>query len=111
VTFDPDWEEGLHRVPWLLRVIPIQYNTAMGTGAVLFGYSIYETTGSATAQLNIYNGRDNTGLLVLPIVLAKSQGAEDWFGPSGIHMSVGIYPSVISGSVNGSLFVHLPFGD
>jgi len=87
-------------------VYPFAYNAKLYRPVILFGYSLYETTGSATAQVNIYNGGDTGGQLVLPISLGKSQSAEDWFGPQGLIMDVGIFVNVASGTVNGSLFVH-----
>lgn len=101
-------DTGLIEIEWGRKVKPILYNRTVQREVYLYGYSIYETSGAASAQLNIYNGVDNTGLLVCPILLAKSQSAEDWFGPQGIELDVGLFTSVISGAVNGSLFVHFP---
>lgn len=90
---------------WVPHVRPVPYNSTLPGRIRLFGYSVKESTGAATAELDIYNGADTTGLLAIPIPLAAGQAAEDWFGPQGLHLDVGILGHVASGSVTGSLFV------
>lgn len=87
------------------HVWPVPYNSTISGRFKLFGYSVKETTGSSTAELDIYNGADTGGLLVIPIPLAGGQAAEDWFGPQGITLNVGILGHVTSGSITGSLFI------
>jgi hypothetical protein len=86
-------------------VIPVALPQTVGGYAILLGYSIYESTGSASATLLIYSGTDTKGTLAIPITLGASQSTEDWFGPQGLHMPAGIFPTVTAGTVKGSLFV------
>ena len=89
------------------RPYPIPLTSVISGYVILFGYSLKESTGAASAEVDIFDGRDTTGLLALPITLAAAQSTEDWFGPQGIHFRGGLFPHVASGSVVGSFFVHL----
>lgn len=68
------------------------------------GYAIRETTGSGTALIRIRDGFDATGDLLLPISLAASESARDWFMPGGISYTAGLYIEVVSGSIEGVVF-------
>lgn len=85
---------------------PINITDVLTGYAVLMGYSVKESTGSASAELDVYNSTAATGLLVIPMTLTAGQSAEDWFGPQGLEMSVGIFCNVASGAVSGSLWIY-----
>ena len=87
------------------RPYPVTYNLKVHGFVVLYGYSIKETTGGAVAELDIYDGFDTAGVLAVPIPLSAGQGAEDWFGPQGLHLRVGLNPVVASGSIAGSIWI------
>lgn len=97
-----------------LTTLPIPYPepaaSIIGGHVVLYGYAIKEGTGAAGAELDIYDGQDNKGLLALPISLAAGQSVRDWFGPQGLHLRGGLF-SVATGSVVGSVFVNLECDD
>jgi hypothetical protein len=71
---------------------------------ILLGWSATETTGSATASVNIYDGTDSSGVILLPIRLASGESAEAWYGPGGIRFRNGVYINVASGAAQGALF-------
>ena len=73
-------------------------------GAILMGWSATETTGAATAAVNLYDGADTSGVILLPIRLASGESAESWYGPGGIRFRNGVYINVASGAAQGALF-------
>lgn len=89
-------------VPW---VVPI--STIQGSKVHLFGYALKENTGTAGGEVDLYDGTDNKGLLAHPIGLSAGQTNRDWFGSNGLLFRNGMFV-VITGSISGSLFVHLP---
>lgn len=92
--------------PWLdLPARPVNYNQAVGGFVLLMGFSLKETTGTAIAELDLYNGTDTSGLDVYPITLAAGQSTADNFAPGGLLFPSGLFPSVVSGSVKGSLWI------
>jgi hypothetical protein len=83
------------------------YPATVGGRAILYGYSIYETTGAAAALVLLYDGGGAAVGPYLPIPLSAGQGAEDWFGPQGLHFINGLYSVTSTGTVAGSLWLHL----
>lgn len=79
-------------------------NVISGRG-VLVGWAIKETTGAATAVVNIRDGLGGNGLLLAPINLAANESTRDWFSDWGISFSAGVCVDVDSGSVSGSLWI------
>lgn len=90
------------------KPIPIPTTNAsrevLGRPALLIGYSFRETTGSATATLEIINGQDGTGVIVGEIALAASGAETEIIGHPGLFCDNGLYLSVVSGSVRGSMW-------
>ena len=70
----------------------------------LHGWGVLETTGTASATVEIWDGTDTTGQLVVPIALSSGQSARDWIGLDGIAMYAGMLINVVSGSVRGTLW-------
>ena len=75
-----------------------------GFSVRLLGWAATETSGSAAATVNVYDGTDTTGLIVLPIRLAQSEAGESWYGPNGIWFKNGVYINVASGQAQGAIF-------
>lgn len=71
----------------------------------LVGWALYETTGVSPASIQLRDATDTGGLLVAPILFNAGQSTRDWFGPYGIEMTIGLWETVVSGSVGGSVFV------
>lgn len=79
---------------------------APATGlTVCYGYSIKESTGSAPAELDIYDGTDTTSTFYIPVTLLDGQSTSDWWGPEGILFRIGVFPHVATGSVVGVFYI------
>ena len=89
------------------RPYPVPVRSVIGGWAILYGYSIQESSGLTAATVNLIDGTDATGLVAIPIPLNAGQSTEEWFGPQGIHFRGGLF-STVAGTVVGSLFVHVP---
>jgi hypothetical protein len=94
-----------------VRSVPVPVTATsinvLKTSTDLCGFSFYETTGSASAHLNLYDGLDNTGTFVAAITLSANESIRDWFGFFGVRIRVGLYADVVSGSVGGAVWVRL----
>lgn len=75
-----------------------------GFSVRLMGWTAAETSGSAGCTINVYDGTDTSGSIVLPIKLASGQSSTDWYGPNGILFKNGVYVSMGSGASEGSVF-------
>ena len=73
---------------------------------MLYGWALKETSGVNSAELDIYDGQDTNGQLVVPITLQASQSTRDIMFPQGLHLEVGYFPNVASGTVSGAVWVH-----
>lgn len=72
---------------------------------VLYGYTLVNPSGAATAAINLYDGTDTSSAEpILPLTFAVSESLSDWFGPNGILFKNGVYANVTSGEVKGSVF-------
>lgn len=87
------------------QVVPMAVGSKIGGEARLYGYAIKESTGAAPAEVDLLNGADAGGDLVVPITLTAGQSARDWFGPQGVVMEGGIFANVTAGAVKGAIFV------
>lgn len=85
---------------------PVNITEKIGGRSILMGYSVKEASGTASAEIDIVNGADATGMIVCPVTLSAGQSTEDWFGPQGLQMDVGVFCHVASGAVVGSVWVH-----
>lgn len=72
----------------------------------LYGFSVRETTGAAGAQVLITNAPNGGGLEMLSIGLGAGQTVREWFGPNGVILPNGYFPS-ITGAVAGTAFLRL----
>lgn len=72
---------------------------------VLMGFAVKESSGTAAAEVDIYNGTDNKGLLTLPVTLTASQSTSEWYGPNGLEMSEGLFVVIASGAATGTLWI------
>ncbi len=94
--------------PGPARAIQIPTTTAdqvvLGPRAIMYGWTLRETTGSAAAVARLHNGQDSTGPIAASIGLVA--GGSEIQGPAGpgVLMDAGVYLEVVSGSVEGSVF-------
>lgn len=73
--------------------------------AVLYGWAFEETTTSAVARLNLYDGTANTGKLVVPISLSADQSTRDYLPGNGVEIRTGVFLDVTAGSIDGSVWI------
>jgi hypothetical protein len=76
-----------------------------GFSVRVFGFAIKNPSGSTAAALDLYDGTDTTGIVVIPVVLASSDSAADWYGPNGVWFKNGLYANVTAGEAKGSIFL------
>lgn len=95
-------------MPAVTKTIPATTTAdiAIQTGqAVLFGLAVEEDAGSpAVARFVLRDGTSASGAIVLPVRLAASD-SKFLMLPDGILFRNGIFLDMISGSINGSLFI------
>lgn len=75
------------------------------TPAALAGFALRETSGAAPAVVVLRDGSDATGDPTIPITLAPGESVREWFGPGGVNLVYGLYVDVVSGAVDGSVFL------
>jgi hypothetical protein len=72
----------------------------------LMGYAVRETTGAAAAVVELRDGADGAdGDLVVPIDLKAGETVRDWFGDIGLEVAVGLVVVVVSGAVDGAVYL------
>lgn len=71
----------------------------------LVGYGIRNLSDVDPATVLLRDGGDNAGDLVMPLVLAPAESARDWFGPGGLGLSQGLFVDVVSGAVDGAVYL------
>lgn len=76
--------------------------------SILTGWALCETTSSAGATLNIFDGQDTSAsgyaTLIGQVTLTSGQSTRDLWAPSGIEIDQAITITAASGSVRGALF-------
>lgn len=73
----------------------------------LYGFSLTETTGQTSAAVQLRDGGDANGALVSDISLVPAESTRDWYGQPGIRIESGLFLSVLSGAVRGSIWALL----
>jgi hypothetical protein len=80
-------------------------NPLQNVGGRLVGYALVEATGTASAEVDFYDGANINGTLFLPITFAPNESVRDWFGPAGIQFTDGLWAQAAAGSVRGVVFI------
>jgi hypothetical protein len=76
----------------------------IGGSNAIAGINIVENADTpANATLRLYDGADASAPLILAINLAASESFTEWFLPSGLHYTRGLY-SVVTGAIIGNVF-------
>lgn len=93
--------------PGEVETLPIATTTVSqqlysGRGLVVAA-NLVETTGAATALVDLLDGNDNNGTEFLPYALLQSESARDQFAPWGFTIQRGLFLRVTTGSVRGSV--------
>lgn len=77
----------------------------VGGAVVVLGWSWIEATGSAAAEVDLYDGTGTNGSLIVPIALNQGESTRDWLAGPALHARGGLYMDVVSGSVRGAVWV------
>lgn len=88
------------------RALPIAGTGVLRSTPVTYlGFSIDETSGAATAKVILYDNASAASGTILDVIdLLPGQSAREWYG-DGLVTVNGIYCSVVSGAVAGSVRV------
>lgn len=77
----------------------------LGHAAIVYGYSLKNPSGAATAAIDIYDATDAVSAQqVFTLTFAASESLGDSWGSRGILFKNGVYANVTSGEVKGSIF-------
>ncbi|MGH7238947.1 MAG: hypothetical protein ACREHG_02655 [Candidatus Saccharimonadales bacterium] len=77
-------------------------------GILLVGYAVEESTGAATARVEIINGSDENGISTIPVTLAIGGSVREYIPWPYIPLDGGIFIDVTAGSVAGTFFIGIP---
>jgi hypothetical protein len=92
-------------VPWG----PARSNVTSGTGVLLLGrgcvtyLEAYETTGSASGGVTIYDGGSSNGQQLFDYTLTEGESTSEFLGLHWVQFTEGLYLVTNTGSVAGSL--------
>lgn len=90
--------------------IPVSLPAAGSSGVVLsgrcllMGWGLKESTGNVASAINIRNGQDASGQIVVPISLTAGQSRSDWMAPRGVWCRTGLFVENVTGSTIGALW-------
>lgn len=87
------------------RPRPVPLPVDIRTPVAVLGFAFKETTGTASAEVDILDGADAANTDVIPITLTANQSTSEWFGPQGIGFRNGVNAKTVSGTVAGSVFI------
>lgn len=73
-------------------------------GGRLYGWAFEESTGAAPAQFVVVDGASAGGTTIAAITLLANESTRDIWGKPGIRVRSGVYLSMISGSIRGTIF-------
>lgn len=70
----------------------------------LAGYALRETAGAA-AVVRLLDGPDANGDMLLSLSLAANESTRDWYLPGGISFTQGLFVVVVSGAIEGNVYL------
>jgi hypothetical protein len=71
---------------------------------VIVGWSFVEPTNAAPAAFELWDGTSAAGDIITTITLVTNESTRDLVGVQGLLVENGVYLSVLSGTVRGSLW-------
>lgn len=95
----------LRRVTPIAIDAPFSDRQLYGRMCRVHGFAVAETTGAATASFTLRNGSGTGGVAAVPVNLAASESAREWWGESGVMFDDGVFLDTVSGSVTGSVWI------
>ena len=95
------------------RAVPVGSSSSgtsrpANTPTTLTGFALRNTSGATPAVVVLRDGSDASGDMLVPITLAPSESVREWFGPAGVNVAVGVFVDVVSGDVDGAVFLRGP---
>jgi hypothetical protein len=98
----PNLHHGTHRLlPFPFPPLGVGGLQVVTGDYLLAGWAIVETTGAAAAQVELYDGQNNGGVLVGVLNLAQGTSGTAFFGGHLLHLNNGLFVNVVAGSVKG----------
>ena len=99
-----------HVRPQPLRPLPVGVagvgGKSIDTGDwYLAGWSFRETTGTTSAQFDLFDGNDGNGILIASISLAAGESTRDTIGGHLLTVLTGLFLVVNSGTITGTVWV------
>lgn len=100
-----------------LRVRPLAVRTLTTTaqlasmGGRLRGWSARETTGNTGAVVELYDGSNASGQLLVPVGVTSGQSANAWFGDDGIDVESGVFVNMAFGSADVVIYYQFDTGE
>jgi hypothetical protein len=93
--------------PWGAgRAFPVAPNGLLISGSGCITYAdAYETTGSATASVTMYDGNNNNGQVMIDYQLSAGQSTSEQWGPHWMPFYQGLFLVTNSGTASGSISV------
>lgn len=77
----------------------------LNMACIITGFSFREAAGTpALAQLELYDGADNTGALISAIAIAASGSVQVGQGIEGVICQQGLFLSMVAGTVRGAVW-------
>lgn len=73
--------------------------------ATIYGWFFRETTGSAGAIIDLYDGNDANSNLIGTVTLSSGEGRSVTFGPNGLIATVGVFVNTVAGTVVGGVWL------
>lgn len=81
----------------------------LSTSCLLHGLTLRETTGGAPADIDILDGNDANGSVLVTVTLDPGQSIRDFLSSAGILSQAGPFLRVNAGSVRGAMWYrHIP---
>lgn len=71
----------------------------------LYGWSLTETTGTATASINLRDGGDANSPKLALVNLLAAESVRDWFSTPALWCQSGVFADWVSGSIDLTLYL------
>lgn len=105
-AYDPPAEP--RELPWPVAVQVLSAGGAQlisSVAVLVLGWALSETSGTAAARADLWNGRDGSGKRVASIGMLAGGGSAVAIPRPGIPAPDGLYLSVGAGAFNGAIWV------
>lgn len=88
----------------LIGVTPVATGLLDNTAGRITFWSFTETTGAASAHVQLWDGSSAGGGLIADITLLAGQSTRDGFTPHALPYETGLFLTVVSGSINAQVY-------